>query len=478
MRLSGVIVAVVAVLVAGCSSDEGAPAPSSPSPPTARAAPTKPVPHEKPPPVPVDRDEFAVLATLAKLDPCKLVDTPGDASDPHGCEVEGKNGAYLQFGSRSTKKMIDRGTTTIVAGAKVDLLMPDDRCHAEIPVSFKYAITVLPKSDDKGCAAVLSFASQVVHHLAHPENARQPEVNAVNWDLCTAFAKALQANNMAADDVGEESGSSGRDGCRSGDYDTGLTLLSGYVDDKPATGPPQTIEGKQVRADQGGCKLTWDQGAVSRGHHLLMVLYVHDCATGKALTASVIKTLDSAPPSAEQHPLTYGADEPDMLATAGCRDYIGTGCTHYEAVAPPPRGAQPATQAVLADPSAACAMSVDALHAQFGKQLQPVIDGLEHSCHLVGLTHELDVSFGVVRLPPGEPGPAIHGHATVSTVASTDETTIHTVCLDPGYQDNSTRYGWCVSEHPRPTMDGGAKPDPKAEAGLAPALTVIADAYL
>lgn len=415
--------------------------------------------HPKPP-VPADRDEKAVVATLARLDPCKLVDGGGERDAPHRCNVGGPTGISVTFQERGPQDAIAIGETRIVAGAKVDILGPaDPGCSAGIPISFGYEVAVHGNGDKPGCAAELPIITQVVRHLADPGAARQPDVPSVNHDLCTVFSNALRANKTDGE-VGHQVHDT--DFCYGADKQT----LTSYYDKPPTSGKVQKIGGKQVHADPGDCEYTWDQGVVGGQHHVLKLV---DCRTGPAVAASVIEELQSAPPAGDVHPLTYKADEDDLPFPGACRDYFGVGddCVPYTPTEAP-HGADAVTKAADADPYVACAVSVDAFQAQYGKALRPIVTATPaDGCRLVQLSHEFALTFAVSSTLHGQAGPSIAWHRSSWETSTSYPTT--TLCLAVDDAGAST---WCVAESSHVDDHKASKEK------LIAALTAIATTYL
>lgn len=468
------------LLVSGCTSDPAPPPPWTPvkHPPAQQAQ---------------DRDEKAVLGTLVNIDPCKLAGNPAGARlrYPHLCLVDLPDGSDLHVGidDRSTHAdRYDLGTKE-VDGARVDAI--DERqsllCTAEVPVSFRYAVTIAirPATEGPKCGALDEWAGKVVAGLNKPGTVRHPKDRP---DLSKEACGVLAAARGSGIDVSGGSRST-IDYCQAGVDGLGGASFSMLIE----PGPPEggwgkkwaTVAGKDVYIDDNGCQWTWSQGQYAGADNRLMTIDFGECeraempsAKVKSLLTGMIKQLAKPPVPGTVDRLTYRPDEPTELNPGACVDHPDNFCEPFQPT-PVPAGADQVNLAASTDPHVMCAATVAAVHAQF-PGLRPVAENVgPPTCSYVEPSHAVQLEFQVQDGSVGSLEPTTSRKTTIaghpgeySEEHQENRPPRAEACVDTGKADPEgfgENYFWCVTATFR-----GAKPDLGGVAKLEPLLAATA----
>ena len=437
--------------LAGCTSD--------PAPPvtTTTARPT-PAPH-RPAPRPQDRDEQAVLDTLTSVNPCALVDEPADGhrslTEPHTCSLDTKDhvGVIVKFGERMPHAQRYLLAHKVIAGAKVDAIEDGDgACAMDIPVSFKYAVTltVLPRKSPTACDTIDGLAATVIKRLGtvskvrHP--AEQPDLSKTSCDVL------LGALTDAGETTKDRFDINDLDRCHLQD---GMSL-DRLVEPADWGKPWATVADKPIHVDESGkCQWTWSEGTYSGANDRLIVLEQDSCHTGdmpaskaKTLIDAVIKRLEAPQPAVKLAKLTYGAAEPTEPNLGACADYGDDVCEPYQPTPVPP-GAGAATRMASVDPHVVCAASTDVVHGQFA-MLRPVVTN--DSCVYVEPDHTLELRVKVSDTDDVLPTAGTPRHVVVKGLSGeyregTDGPRTASLCVDSGQRgdDAHGHLYWCLA---------------------------------
>jgi hypothetical protein len=440
------------LVLAGCTSD--------PPPPSPTAVP-KPAPHPAAPRA-QDRDEKAVLDTLASLDPCALADKPAGGRSylrqPHLCILDTKDytGINVKAVERTTHSARYLLPSKQIGGAKVDTIKKSDHgCSMEIPVSFRYAVEVLvlPRKSVAECDVMDGVAATVIKRLGNANKVRHPADRA---DLSKVSCEVLLG---ALADVGkdpqEKNDTNDLDRC----YLKGGMWLEQLVEPGPPDGgwgkPWTKVAGKQIYVSKDDeCQWTWNEGPYSGADDRLIVLRQDSCHTGdvpadetKVLVNAVITGLEKPQQPVGISKLTYGPDEADEPNPGACADYAVDDCEPYQPT-PVPAGAGPASLMARADQHVLCAATIDAVHAQL-PALRPVVSGPAKACVFVEPDHAVELVFTVTSaggLVSGSGVTDINIKGRTGAYGEDTDPATATLCVD-AWRDEQRRddLSWCVT---------------------------------
>jgi hypothetical protein len=389
------------VVVAGCTTPNDQPPPSTSPRATAQQGPR-------------DRDEEAVLAALRRIDLCEVLaaamsETPGlpagaepRARQPFACVADGISAKAVSSTHETRLSLPSQD----IGGARAYVREERDGCAVLLPVSFELAVefSQVPGT----CQVVTGLTAAAVSVLADPEAARVDP----RWDACTVLAEALGPDTDRAKLAGP-----GLDDCT--DFSEAPSQASiSFADGLPPAGQPRTATigdtQVQIYEQETSCDLYWRQGPTP-DHQVLVV--TPDCDRSTALAESVLNVLAGQPPTdaQPQWPLFYARDEPDSPLPGACAYVDGVSapgrCEPYRE-APVPDDI-PAS----GDANVMCAVAVDAVAEQFGTRLRPVAvtDAGIDDCYFAAPERSIQLEFTVKPGPaarePGDREVAIAGHS-------------------------------------------------------------------
>lgn len=411
------LVAVGVVGLAGCSGPDGqVPPPASSSVVEGAAAPE-------------DRDERAVLAALARLDLCAVLDraavaTPGIpdtakpvADQPSRCYLGGLPNRVEATVVGMPHDTRLRLPTRALGGAKAYVDTDATTCDIYLPVSFEKAIRFSQDgvSSEESCRVTTDLVTASATVLADPDAVRV----AARWNACDAFAQALGAAADGTKLIGD-----GLDDCTDYAHTSHRASVS-FAAVRNETGKPQeaTIGGTraQVYPDEaGGCAVYWRQGPFESRYAAApdyqVGLTMADCDQTKDVAAALMRVLDEAPPDdvTPQAPLLYPPNEPDGPYPGACAYVDGADldeCEPYTRTRVP----RDIVKGVSSDPNVVCAVAAVAVGSRFGAGLRPAaVRGAPVSCYFVEPQRRLQVRFtirgGRTTGDPGSTAVTVAGH--------------------------------------------------------------------
>lgn len=415
-RSLALLTTVLLLVVAGCS-DGG----SSDDRPTWDALPEV----ERQAPKVQQRDQDAVLAALARLDPCSLVDpakarAPGFAADlptsqqaPHECSVERPGDTYeltvtsgveLPASERYARTRMD------LAGAVAYRLndVGEGLCFVSLPVSDTHAIEFTGDNAGVGCRTVTAFAKVAARRLLNEPDMLLRGPGLERRAVCDLFAPAvgtLPRNRLlrTGTDV-----LSGLDQCglwkgngqvlRLGHTGRGpdphhpdafLQLEYGEPSRQHYAGHPGdflalagTDAFVQREDSQLGCRVGWDAWTAESPHTdagdvARAEIEAKTCDRARKLARKVMTTIDQP---AASHPtvprLPYRPTEPDTGVPGACADVPPAAATHCAPYADDdvevPDDPVDLIRHAESDPMVTCAATTEAVRATYGDELVPV----------------------------------------------------------------------------------------------------------
>lgn len=408
-------IAVLLLAGVGCTSHEHAATP----------APT-PVHHPKAP-IPRDRDPQAVIAALARLDPCSLIDpktahsslfpatTPAIASGPHTCALKNSSADLLVVSLGEQRQDTFDARPLLLAGSKA--YQSPAGCRLDLPVSFTKAIVlnaawgVTDRSARQCDKTLRNFGLVAARALRHPAVTRRP---LSGWSACAVLRNILGAS---ADRLNDDDGI---DQCHTPGPDWTQTIVRLSYDLEPRDHDTTKIAGHTAHV-WSDCNLVWTEGpsGVAELPRQLIDISAPKCDRAKELAARTMRLLSGPAPKPQaepQQPLTYRSNEPDVAAAGACvdfRDDENLECEPYHAVHIP-RGTKAVLRAGQADPNVSCAVAVEAVRKYFGTAMRPVVAGIQpvgtwSECAFVEPDHAIVLS---ARLGPSDgKTTTIAGHA-------------------------------------------------------------------
>ncbi|UYM07699.1 hypothetical protein [Solicola gregarius] len=425
-RRSALAVVLGALLLSGCfAGGEKADVAKDPF------APLPKVEHAKVE-VPKDRDPRAVEEALRRIDPCALV-RPARGSHPafpaaarpsregpHSCEVEAVNGYHGEIEVRLGEVMaaddryawrrIDVGGSAVYANAD-----GGGFCQLAIPVSFEH--TILFTVDlykyaggwaAQPCVSAKRLVSRAIPILRTP--AAIPKAPGPGrWSACDLLAQTLDGQIPPKHVVRMGDGVDGIDECRLyradksslaltgasfGPIDTGIAARLVYDPDS-ARKKDTAIGGHAVEImGKKPCEYSWRQWpTVSDSDYPgVVVLSAPTCRQVERMSRIAMRALDGPPAqrsdTAPQRPLLYEFGESDVPAVDACMD-LNPGervdCRPYVEADLPDEPAEVVRHAE-ADRNVNCALAIDAVRRNFGRQMIPVTVGAEPAVGPVDVT--------------------------------------------------------------------------------------------
>lgn len=385
---------VIALAVTGCVAKQ----------PHETKGPPSTVQHP-PPPLPKDRDEWAVLAALARIDPCAVLESAGvgtlQASSPSTCQAANPGGGKVAFrvDRLPTARRLKLPSRTL-AGAKVYVDAPAD-CTVWLPVSFELAVAIdvrdAPASVDR-CTGAQTIATAAANALADPVAVQAD----IRWEACAALRSA-PGTDVAPPDM--------MDRCL--DQHSKAVLEFKYSTPGMSDWQRTTVSGVVVwtRDDPDpkapSCHAEWSFGPAARharnGMQLVASLGAVDCGRVTPLVEPLITALRKPPPQVEpQRPLLYRPDEPDSSQPGACAYAalpqtgaplpMAANCAPYVQV-PVPAEAGEIARAAEADANVHCAVALDAIVKHLGTEMRPVT--VSSTCHFVQPERLIRVEFAV-----------------------------------------------------------------------------------
>lgn len=492
-----------ALVLAACSSD--------PPPAPHQLPPVKHAPAQR---IADPNDEKAVLATLDGINPCSLVDVPKGGRlrqrSPHLCLLDTAAGdsIHVELVPRAIHSFRWGKPAKVIAGATVDSIydLGAGSCELQIPVSFRYAVSVFASSvgsDRKpvagaACTLAETYAGTVITKLRTPGKARhaagRPDLSK---DACGVLIAAFAQVGSTAQDNGMRA-QTGLDTCGVKAGDIGDAVLSLLVEPGPPEGgwgtKWRTIGGKDVYLGDDGCQWTWSEGSFADDDNRLISLMINDCTSADEqlapkLVAAVVDGLGKPQPPATVSDLLYAPGEPTEPNPGACVDYQADQCEPAQQVAVP-EGAGYLVEAALADQHVACAATVDAVRAQF-PSLRPAVPQQAPTCAFVSPDHALTLSLQLQQGDDdyigGEPDVqkpvtfAGHPGAYREHKLSKTSPAAASVCVDSGYarSDGGETWFWCFKAvFSTPRDEPGAKLDTSGAAKLVPMATAFAQRRL
>lgn len=403
--------------------------------------------------VPQDRDQDAVTAALARIDPCALVDPAGvglrgypgtlrpEANGPHVCETINADedrvrvavGVELPPEERFNRQLITLG------GAKAYVAKQSSiHCQVALPVSFSHAIEFTGSSmgvDADACAAAKGFAAAAAKRLAHPEDVELGRARD-RWPMCDLLGQALGDRPNGTELRFGTDSLDGMDTCglwqrSGGDFGTGtelepvaadVSLQVEYGDPEPEPDEFGTVNGRALSvyryASATGCMVGWKERPTLSGGGERRAAWFHvaapSCSRARKTAAGVTGLLDSGRPVAAQpqRPVLYASAEPDVAAAGGCvdlRDQAPSDCAPYVPAEVPDDPVE-TIRAAEADPNVNCALALDAVREQFGERMRPVTavhgtdaDGAPgYACGFLEASHSRQVWIRASSDPMGQ----------------------------------------------------------------------------
>ncbi|MEV0285017.1 hypothetical protein AB0H36_12985 [Kribbella sp. NPDC050820] len=378
-----------------------------------------PLPKAVHPPAakPVDRDQARVLAALAQVDACALLDpakakAPGFTvgatirrTDPHECRIEHST-AWVRAELGLADSFRFHSELRTLAGAKAYVKGDEDSCQVTLPVTFQRSVSFYGHWPDKAapldCRTVEAFAAAAVPVLNRPAPTKAP---LASWNGCTALEK-LVGRATGRFEVGSYPTLT-VDGCTDWvDGRKGTEVSLGYGPDLVPSNHPKTVRlaGRTagVTYGEGQCWLTWNQGPSAqpdpREKWVQIVLRSPNCATSKRLAVKLIAMLAGPLPAAAkpQAPLLMKPTDHDSKQPGACIDLEVTKefpvCEPYVPVQPP-KGAVEVYRQGSQDGNVVCSISQDAVRRVLGSGFRPVVEGA--ACVFVEPSHALEVRVGV-----------------------------------------------------------------------------------
>lgn len=455
--IARLIMVVVALGVAGCTSpskvSHDPPSSSQPGP----AAPERPR----------DRDGDAVREALRRIDLCAVVE-PATTAAPHArqpmaCEVgDSANVTIVPLGHEERVTLPGR----VVGGAKAYVDLESARCSVLLPISFELAVSF---THSTSCAAATELAAASATVLADPDTVRADP----RWDPCTVLAETLDPtpdwSNLF---LGSESGI-----CQYLGVPAEHEAMLSFADLPPTTSPrPATIGGTEVQVFENGdnCAVYWRQrpfpSRFAQTPDYPVLVFSTTCAYSTELAMSAIKVLAGTPPAGgtPQHPLLYSPHEPDGPFLGECA-YVADAddareCEPYRET-PVPDG--PST---VPNAQVMCAVAAKAVAEHFG-ELRPVAVSAENgSCHFVEPDRTIVVTFAItpgrVVAESGDRAVTIDRHPGTVT-ADTDSYDYRVSTADDDERDGAVELTVRTGPVAAPDTPLPAGTDTKAEAMLA-----------
>ncbi|UPK75380.1 hypothetical protein MU582_01730 [Nocardioidaceae bacterium SCSIO 66511] len=444
------------VLASGCTSGDDADPPEQET----RIA------YESGVSTPKDRDEDAVHASLARLDPCALIDPAGasvkgfskgsevSVDGPHVCEVDSPRSGEVRVVLGVELGAEDRYTRDLqtIGGAKAYVDNSDSTfCRVALPVSFTHVIEFVGSGSAVGsdaCTSTTGIAEVAATRLEQAESFEQPE-GPSRASACAILGEAVDLKKNREFRSGDDF-LAGMDKC--GVWEAPDAEADGaglqfepvapeqYLEIEYRTPPNDefprsfgTVRGRKLNGyDSGGCVLAWNEwdGPKEAGEKLVARFQVSasKCPAAKRLVSAVTKVVDDGPPEPDgtQEPILYGPDEEDVGAPGGCVDlaeYETADCKAYadsevEDIDLPSDG-EDLVRAGAEDPQVGCAIALDAVREHFGDEMAPItaVNGTDltgqpaYMCGFTEPTHSRQVWIDLVPEPmPDEPGSQIDGH--------------------------------------------------------------------
>ncbi|MBN6040208.1 hypothetical protein [Amycolatopsis sp. 195334CR] len=380
MRRRAILTVLAAAMVlTACGSEEEPPdalgAPSHPPVVTAPAAPP--------------RDTAAVLSALNRLDPCALLDPvaagipgfPADAErdrrSPHSCELEraGRYGSLTAVLGAPLNRQIRFQSATRVLDATVVYVQSSPDCRYLVPVGPRHAISFTADFAG-GCAELDKLVPIALSRMDTPAEAGPAFAGR---DACSVLAAALGEDDNTR--LAPEPGVSGLDSCdATSTQATASSLRLRYAgdparryDDRPTS---QLNERTVYRDDD--CELVWSQGPSGlpgESQAFATVEARTTCDRLDPLATEVMRVL-GAPPAAVPpvSPLRYPPGETGLPDTSPCADVTPEQPCRPSAHQPyAPHDPAALASTAAADPGVLCGLAEEAVRAQFGPELRPVV---------------------------------------------------------------------------------------------------------
>jgi hypothetical protein len=390
LRRSLVGFIVVALGLAGCVSQRPNHGPEPPS------TVTHPAPQ-----MPTDRDERAVFATLARIDPCAVLQSAQlgtlQAERPFTCQAAHPGGGRVEFRVQRlpTAPRLKLPSLTVAAvKAYVDAVA---NCTVWLPVSFELAIAIdvrdAPATTDR-CVSAQTVATAAATTLADPDAARADP----RWDACAALRTA-PGTDVASDTM---------DRCLDQHSKAVLQFKYSTLDYPTDAWRPATISGVEVWTHEDpnpnapSCFAEWSIGPAAsharNGAQLIASVGAVDCGRVTPLVEPLITTLRKPPPQVDpQRPLLYRPDEPDSPRPGACAyadlpESAAATCASYVPV-PVPAQTREIDRAAEADANMHCAVALDAIVKHLGGNMRPVT--VSNTCHFVAPERLVRAEFAV-----------------------------------------------------------------------------------
>jgi hypothetical protein len=408
-RTSYVLVLAVLAVLTACSGGDASEPDWSPLPAV----------DHPPAAAPQLRDQQQVWASLARLDPCALLDPAAarvkgfprdlepEARSPHSCEIERPADYYdvtayvgveLTAEARFTRARVDlAGTVGYLASQPLGTL-----CRLALPVSDLHAIEFTGDSAQPGCREVRSFAAAAARRLSDDSpallHAPGPD-RRVACDLLSDAVgplpptRALRSGasfTESLDDCGVWRTTGPRLGLTGQQLqavapETRLRIeYSSPIREFYADGyrgSYRRLRGTEVHVeDSTECDVAWnawpaDVPAADAGDVAHARVTAATCRQAERIAGRVMAALERpAPRHRPIAPLTYRTDEPDTGAPGACADLADQAareCASYVDVEVPDDPVD-LIRSAEADANVDCAAAADAVHETFGDDLQPV----------------------------------------------------------------------------------------------------------